>query len=221
MPLAELRAGLIDTFGRWGKPGALRVDNGAPFGDPTLSTTPVLALWLIAVDVDMIWNTPRHPEQNGRVEKMQDTTQRWAEVRSAHNLGDLQEKLAEILRLQRECYAVVRLKGKTRLEAFPDLATSRRPYAPSDFQVQRVHAFLSKKLYTRKVSADGTIVHYRQIHFLSWTLRRQWVQLRLKEDGSAWQVFADYKLIKELPATHLSEHCIQNLTLWPATYNPT
>lgn len=221
VPLAALRARLIETFERWGKPGALRVDNGAPFGDPTLSTTPVLALWCIAVDVDMIWNRPHHPEQNGRVEKMQDTTQRWAEAGSARDLGDLQEKLSEVLRLQRECYAVVRLNGKTRLEVFPNLATSRRPYAASDFQLQRVHAFLCKKLYTRKVSADGSIVHYRQIHFLSWTLRRQWVQLRLKEDGSAWQVFSDYKMIKELPATHLSEQNIQNLTLWPPTYNPT
>jgi hypothetical protein len=199
----------------------MRVDNGAPFGDPTLSTTPVLSLWLIAVDVDMIWNHPRHPEQNGRVEKMQDTTARWAEVTTAKDLHDLEEKLFQALRLQRECYPVTRLKGKTRMEHFADLKTSRRPYVASDFEVSRVYAFLSKKLYTRKVSFSGTIVHYRQIYHLNWSLRHQWVQLRLKEDGSSWQVFANYKLIKEVPATHLSELYIQNLTIWPPTYNPT
>lgn len=221
VPLTELRARLIDTFGRWGKPGAMRVDNGVPLGDPSLMTTPVLALWLIAVDIDMIWNAPHHPQQNGRVEKMQHTTVRWAEAGNSKNLHDLEEKLSEALRLQRECYPVVRLKGRTRLEAFPALETSRRPYTPSDFELQRVHDFLSKKLYTRKVAANGQILHYRQVYYVGWTLRHHWVQLRLRQDGSVWQVFADYKLIKEIPATHLSEQYIQNLTIFPRTYKLT
>ena len=221
VPLAELRAGLIDTFGRWGKPGAMRVDNGEPLGDPSLMTTPVLALWLIAVDIDMIWNAPRHPQQNGRVEKMQHTTVRWAEAGSAQNLRDLEGKLSEALRLQRECYPVVRLQGRTRLEAFPGLETSRRPYAASDFQLPRVYNFLCKKLYTRKVTASGQILHYRQVYYVGLPLRHHWVQLRLRQDGSTWQVFADYKLIKEIPAAHLSEQYIQNLTIFPRTYKLT
>jgi hypothetical protein len=197
------------------------VDNGAPFGDPTLMTTPALSLWLISVDVDMIWNKPRCPQQNGRVEKMQDTTTRWAEVNKAACLTDLEQKLQEALRLQRESYPVVRLQGKTRLEAFPTLETSRRPYAASDFQAQRVYDFLSQKLYTRKVAEGGQIGHYGQLYYVGWSLRHQWVQLRLSPDGSSWQVLSNYKIIKEIPATHLTEERIQNLTTAQRTYYPT
>ncbi|WP_461091589.1 hypothetical protein [Spirosoma gilvum] len=42
---------LLVVFARWGKPGAMRVDNGLPFGSPTLQFTPILALWLIGIDV--------------------------------------------------------------------------------------------------------------------------------------------------------------------------
>lgn len=217
VPIEALREKLIETFGRWGKPGAIRVDNGAPFGDPTGMITPALSLWLISVDVDMIWNQPRCPQQNGRVEKMQDTTARWAEIKTAKNLSQLQEKLSEALRLQRESYPVVRLGGKTRLEAFAALETSRRPYAPADFNVQRVYVFLSRKLYTRKVAANGEIGHYGQVYYVAYSLRKQWVQLRLTGDGKCWQVLANYQLLKELPATHLSEHRLQNLTVCQRT----
>lgn len=217
MPVGQLREKLIETFERWGKPGAMRVDNGAPFGDPTGMITPSLSLWLMAIDIDMIWNKPRCPQQNARVEKMQDTTARWAEILKAGNLSALQQKLDAALRLQRESYPVERLQGKTRLAAFPSLETSRRPYAAADFQVQRVYAFLSPKLYTRKVAANGELGHYGQVYYVAYALRQQWVQLRLTQDGTCWQVLANYKVVKELPATHLSEQRLQNLTVCQRT----
>lgn len=217
MPVAEVREKLIAVFERWGKPGAMRVDNGAPFGDPTLMTTPALSLWLIAVDIDMIWNKPHCPEQNGQVEKMQDTTQRWAEVGKAAGPQHLQKKLDEALGLQRESYPVERLRHQTRLQAFPALEISRRPYVPSDFAVSRVYAFLCRKIYIRKVAANGQIGHYGQLYYLGCALRHQWVQVRLSTDGAHWQVFTTDKLIKELPATHLTEERIQNLTVGQRT----
>lgn len=219
--LDQLRDRLIGSFERWGKPGAMRVDNGAPLGDPTLMTTPALSLWLIAMDIDMIWNKPHSPTQNARVEKMQDTTARWAEVKIARNLLELQQKLDTALGIQRQSYPVERLGGMSRLEAFPALETSRRPYGASDFKVQRVYDFLYAKLYTRKVAANGQIGHYGQIYYVDWSLRHQWVQLRLTADGKYWQVFANYKIIKEIPATHLCEERIQNLTTCQRAYYPT
>jgi hypothetical protein len=213
----QVREKLIETFERWGKPGAMRVDNGTPFGDPSGMTTSALSLWLIAVDVDMIWNHPRRPQQNARVEKMQDTTARWAEIQTAGSCQQLQEKLTEVLRLQRESYPVERLGGKTRLVAFPALETSRRPYAASDFQSQKVYAFLCQKLYTRKVASNGQLSHYGQLFYVAYGLREQWVQLRLTGDGKYWQVIANYKVIKELPATHLTPERIRNLTVCQRT----
>jgi hypothetical protein len=195
----------------------MRVDNGAPFGDPTRMTTPSLSLWLIAVDIDMIWNKPHCPEQNGRVEKMQDTTQRWAEVSKAAHAQHLQQKLDEALALQRESYPVVRLQHQTRRQAFPALETSRRPYAPCDFEASRVYAFLCRKIYIRKVAANGQIGHYGQLYYLDCSLRHQSVQVRLRTDGKYWQVFTSDKLLKDVPATHLAEQRIQNLTVGQRT----
>jgi hypothetical protein len=210
----ELRKRLLEVFERWGKPGAIRVDNGEPFGDPTAHTTPALALWIIAIDVDMIWNKPRCPQQNGRVEKMQDTTARWAEVAQAPNAVALQQRLEQALSVQRSSYPVVRLNGKSRETAFPALQTSRRPYSIEDFNIQRVYTFLSKKLYTRKVSAGGQIKQFGVFYQVGHSKRHQWVQLRLTEDGRYWQVFADYQLIKQLPADNLSAENVQNLTVF-------
>ena len=215
--MEQVREKLIATFTRWGKPGAMRVDNGTPFGDPSGMTTSALSLWLIAVDVDMIWNQPRRPQQNARVEKMQDTTARWAEIKTARSCEQLQEKLTEVLRLQRESYLVERLGAKTRLAAFPALEKSRRPFAASDFQPQRVYAFLSEKLYTRKVASNGQMSHYGQLFYVAYALREQWVQLRLTVDGKYWQVIANYKVIKQLPATHLTTERINNLTVCQRT----
>jgi len=195
----------------------MRVDNGVPLGSPNGQAAPVLALWLIGHDVDMIWNRPACPQQNGRVEKMQDTTARWAEVARAANRADLQHRLDAALVLHRQHYPVWRLQKRTRLEAFPQLETSRRVYDPEGFDVRRAHNFLASKLYTRRVSTCGTIVHYGQVYSVGRPYRHQWVQLRLTQDGQNWQVLADYKVVKTLPAPMLSAESIQSLTLFQRT----
>jgi hypothetical protein len=213
VPLEQVRQRLIDTFARWGKPGAMRVDNGLPLGCPASQLTPVLALWLIAIDVAMIWNKPACPQQNGRVEKMQDTTARWAEIEQATTLSDLQTRLEAALQLHRQTYPVIRLGGKTRLAAFPQLETSRRRYGPSDFSIERVYGFLSAKLYTRKVSVSGQISHYGTIYSVGLAYKQQWVQLRLTADGSSWEVLAGHQVVKRVAVSMLTAKCIQNLTV--------
>jgi len=129
VPLAEVRQRLIESFHRWGKAGAFRVDNGEPLGTPTLTMTSALSLWLIAMDVDVIFNKPRCPQQNAVVEKMQCTSSRWAEVHRATDLDDLQKRLDRESVLQRQGFSVKRLQGRTRLDAFPEIETSRRVYS--------------------------------------------------------------------------------------------
>lgn len=221
MPLEQIRQALIEVFGRWGKPGAMRVDNGLPLGCPTGQLTPVLALWLIGMDVDMIWNRPACPQQNGRVEKMQDTTARWAEIKQATTLTNLQQRLDAALVLQRQAYPVSRLQGQTRLGAFPQLETSRRLYESSAFSLQRVYRFLSPKLYTRKVSVSGQIVHFGQVYSVGLAYQQQWVQLRLTADGVHWEVLANYRVVKTLLASTLTQEWIQTLTVFQRKKNQT
>lgn len=217
VPLEEIRQKIIETFTRWGKAGAFRVDNGEPFGSPTLTMTPPMALWLIAMDVDMIWNKPKSPQQNAVVEKAQCTSSRWAEVEKATDLQNLQKRLDDEAVLQREKLPVKRLQKRTRLEAFPDLETSRRNYCHTDFDPQKTYNFLSKKIYTRKVSTSGVIGHFGQVFSVGTKFKGQFVQIKFDKINQDWLVFENQSLIKAIPALHLSKENIQNLTVCQRT----
>lgn len=67
----------------------MRVDNGEPLGSPQHNTTSALALWLIGIDIDMIFNKPRCPQANAKVERMQDISARWADLYKAQNIIQL------------------------------------------------------------------------------------------------------------------------------------
>ena len=91
------------AFARWGLPSRLRVDNGAPWGSwgdfPT-----ALALWVIGLGVDVHWNNPRSPQENGVVERSQGTSNRWGEPWTCHTTAELQRRLDRMDRLHRESY---------------------------------------------------------------------------------------------------------------------
>jgi hypothetical protein len=69
---------LRKLFRLYGLPQGLRVDNGSPLGSGSDLPTD-LALWLIGLGVDMPWNHPNRPQENGVVERSQGTGQCWAE----------------------------------------------------------------------------------------------------------------------------------------------
>jgi hypothetical protein len=214
VPLYQVRRGLVGLFRRWGKPGAMRVDNGEPLGSPTHNTTSALALWLIGFDIDMIFNKPYCPQSNAKVERLQDISARWADIEQATDWSQLQSRLDEQARFHREQFAVSRLQGKTRLETFPELETSRRVFDPQSFQPQRVYDFLAKKIYTRCVSKVGQIDHFRVRTSLGVAYKNQYVQLQLDPVTCQWKVFAAEQLIKSYPADNLTKECLLNLTVY-------
>jgi hypothetical protein len=151
---------------------------------------------------------------NNRVEKMQDTTQRWAEISKCKNLEDLQTKLNQQIKIQRETFPVVRLKNKTRLQEFPQLETSRRIFSGQDFQPQRVYDFLAKKIFTRKVSSVGQINHFGQKIRVGSLYKEQYVQLQLDKNKVEWVITANHKAVKNAPAINLSPDRILNMTVF-------
>ena len=213
VPLEVFRSELIVAFERWGKPGALRVDNGAPLGVPTMSSTSPIALWLIAMDVDMILNKPACPTENAKVERMQRVSANWAEITKRKNLLDLQQHLFKEAFIQREKFPVKRLQGRTRLESFPELEISRRIYDSITFNPQRVYDFLSKKIYIRKASAKGMLMIYEQLYNMTVTNKGKTIHVRLNPKTCEWQFFDDKKLISVMKAKHLSPDRILNLTV--------
>jgi hypothetical protein len=105
------------------------VDNGTPWGSWNDLPTE-LALWLRGLQVEIVANPPRRPEDNGVVEQSQGTGQRWAEPGSCDSPAELQAHLDEMDRIQRDLYPQ-RHSGRSRRETHPGLASSGQPYSRS------------------------------------------------------------------------------------------
>ena len=64
----QVRQKLIELFQQWGMPLSIRVDNGMPLGDPQRKSIPELSLWILAKNIEVIFNRPRQPTDNAKVE---------------------------------------------------------------------------------------------------------------------------------------------------------
>lgn len=106
-------------------PQRLRIDNGKPWGSWN-DLPPALALGLIGLGIQLHWNDPRCPQQNGVVKRAQGTAKRWAEPHACQTAAELQDRLDADDRLQRERYSLA--QGRSRWELFPGLAHSGRSY---------------------------------------------------------------------------------------------
>ena len=91
------------------------MDNGTPWGSSSDWPTD-LALWLIGLGVAMRWNPPRRPQDNGVIERSQGTGKRWAEPGRCQDVPQLQERIDEMDRIQREVYPSV--QGQESLASF-------------------------------------------------------------------------------------------------------
>jgi hypothetical protein len=192
----------------------MRVDNGEPLGSPQSSITSALSLWLIAHDVDMIFNKPRCPQANAKVERMQAVSARWAEIHKAQNLKHLQSCLDIESVFQREKFPVSRLNHQTRIKAFSELETSRRVFNDSNFDEKRVYDFLSKKIYPRVVSKNGQIYQFGQRISVGRQYQHQTIQIKFDADKCQWNAYVNNSIIKAFEAQNLVRNRIQNLTVF-------
>ena len=209
-----IQQALIEVFNQWGVPASIRVDNGAPLGAPKQDHIPPLALWLIGLGIDVIFNRPGRPTDNAVVERMQQTTKNWAEVSNAPNFNQLTTKLKKVHFMQRESYRVRRLDHKTRLEAFPELTQNRRKYTQQLFCWTRVMKKLAQYTFVRKVSKIGQFILYGQRYSIGQKLKRQYVTIQLDAQQILWHIFdASGHFIDALPAKNFEPHHIYNLTV--------
>lgn len=192
----------------------MRVDNGEPLGSTHSGITSALSLWLIAHDIDMIFNKPRCPQANAKVERMQGTSARWAEIHKARNLKDLQTRLDIESVFQREKFPVSRLNYQTRLQAFDELETSRRIFNDNAFDEKRVYQFLSRKIYARVVSKNGQIYQFGQRVFVGRQYQHQTIGIKFDLHTCQWNVYNHSNVIKSFEAQNLTKDRIQNLTVF-------
>jgi transposase InsO family protein len=187
VPAAATQHEARQAFGRWGLPACVRVDNGWPWGSAGELPTD-LALWLIGLGVEVIWNPPRCPQANGVVERSQGTGKRWADPSTCRDLDELARRLREQDAIQRERYPSIR--GRSRLEAFPGLRHSGRPYLAEEeaarWELRPVLEHLGGYVLVRRVDGSGTISLYNRNRYVGKSVRGREVYVSLDPIEGEW-----------------------------------
>jgi hypothetical protein len=213
--LPAIREMFRRVFEGWGLPDGVRVDHGYPWGT-SRDLPPELALWLIGLGVEMNWIPAGQPTCNPKVERCNGLTQQWGQLHRCTDCAEAAAVLAEVARIQREEYPAIR--GRTRLEAFPQLSTPRRGYRRADeetlWDLSRVDAFLAGRCWRRRVDCKGRISidgHGRSVG-RAWA--HQDVMLRFEGSSRCWMVSnQDGELLKQFPASELTRERILALAV--------
>jgi hypothetical protein len=203
------------VFGRWGLPEHMQVDNGHPWG-LNKGLPPDLALWLIGLGIAMHWIPPGQPQKNGTGERCNGVMQQWADPSSCRTRGELRARLEREGRVQRQRYPAI--GGLSRMEAYPGLKHSGRPYdrqgEGAAWDLARVDRFLASGVYYRRANARGAIWLYGWGRSLGRAHRGQEVCVRFDPTARQW-VVSDHQgqELKRLAADELSRERILSLTV--------
>jgi hypothetical protein len=203
------------AFADWGLPARIRVDNGTPWG-ATGGLPTALALWLIGLGVGLIWNPPRTPRRNGVVERSQGVGQDWAEPGTCDTAAQLQGRLDELDRLQRQEYPAI--GGRSRREAYPRLSHSGRAYhrarEAKQWDLARVLTWLSESAVARRVDVNGKVSMYDRCHWVGRTHVGRPVWVTLDPETIEWVIMGEGGgVLKRTAATELTAQRISQLSV--------
>jgi hypothetical protein len=213
VPVPAVRESLRQAFQRWGLPQQLRVDNGHPWGSKGDLPTD-LALWLIGLGVDVRWNTPCRPEENGVVERSQGTGKRWGEPHTCVTAAELQARLDDLDRLQRERYPY--RENQSRVVWYEGLSRIERPYRPDQegrlWDWERVAEHLGNLCVERQVDQKGQISVYNRNLYVGVFHRQARVWLMFDRSACRWVIATqEGQVVKEVAAEELHGKRIQAL----------
>jgi transposase InsO family protein len=221
VPAREAQDAVRRAFSRYGCPGALRVDNGIPWGIPG-GLPSAMSLWSAGLGVRMHWNDPYCPEQNGVVESTQGVSQRWVDPGRCADFEQLCRRVAEEDTVQREHYPAI--GGLSRRQAYPALLHSGRGYCraweEAVWDLQEALAFLGQFRVRRKVSCVGQVsVYHRLIRAVPVSEAAQgyagsWVYVGVDPQTVEWVIcdVAGNELQRQ-PAPQFTRQAIINLEL--------
>src|SRR5262245_54780192 len=138
----------------------------------------------------MIWNPPRRPQRNGVVENSQGVGQRWAEPERCRSVAELQARLDEEDRVQREEYP--HALGRPRLQVYPGLRHSGRRYSGTwegrHWSWARVLEHLGGYVVPRRVDGSGKVGLYGGKLYVGLVHARTWVALQFDAAAQQWVV---------------------------------
>jgi len=201
------------AFKAAGTPRCIKVDNGRPLADPQRETVPVLALWLLALGIKVIFNRPRTPQDNAKVERSQGVLSNWAEWEKCPDSFALQVRLWEEADFHNTLYPVSRLGHKTRAEAFPGLLRSPRHFDPADFDPQRAIDFVAKGTWERDVSKQGQFSFWGQRIQAGTKYAHQRISLKLDPKTNRWLAFDKAGAVVKIFDSKITDQNLWNLNL--------
>jgi hypothetical protein len=182
------------------------VDNGNPWGNWNDLPT-ALALWLIGLGVEVLWNDPGHPEQNPKVERSQGTGYRWTEPHRCYEVAELQGHFDTMDVLQRERYPAV--GGRSRWQAFPELAQVVRRYRHRgerrEWDLERALQHLAGYQAVRRVWHSGHVSVYDRGYYVGTAYRGQSVYVQLDPSALEW-------VMTDLEGRQLRRHRAEQVT---------
>lgn len=189
VPSGMVQNELPCCFKQWGRPQSLRVDNGNPWGSWGDLPTP-LALWLVGMGIGVTWNPPRRPQDNGVVERSQGVAYNWAEPDRCHDWEELQRRLDEEDRVQRESYPYGSFQSRS--EAYPDLAHSGQRYSVawerSEWSWEKVLTYMSGVMVHRRVDGWGKIGLYHTKPYVGLVNKNRDVIAQLDASTVEWVI---------------------------------
>jgi hypothetical protein len=212
---AAVQDELRRAFGQWGLPLRFRVDNGTPWGSSGDLPTD-LALWVLGLDVDLLFIPPCRPDKNGVIERSQGTGKRWAEPWKCATPAELQRHLEEMDVILREEYPSI--AGQSRRKAFPGLAHSGRRYSVAGerrvWDLDRVLTRLAEYTAVRRVDRSGMVSLYNRTRYVGKLHRGKDIFVLLDPQRREW-VFTDAggRQLRCQPAEEISRERIVSLTV--------
>ena len=174
------------AFAEFGRPHAIRTDNGPPFATVAAGGLSRLAIWWLKLDIRPERIAPGQPQQNGRHERLHRTLKADAITPPARTLADQQRAFDRFRRLYNE--------------ERPHEALGQRPpadsYAPSRraYPIQLREPTYPAALHLRRVRHDGVVKWKTRELYLAGTLAGETVGFE-EIDNDTWRVyFADVAL---------------------------
>jgi transposase len=215
VPATDVQGALRRAFARWGRPDCLRVDNGRPWVDAAGVPTD-LEFWLAGLDVGLSANPPATPQANGVVERSQRTGKDWADPGQCDTPEELQRRLDEEDRVQRQWYPY---RGQlSRLQVYPALCHSGRAYAVGSWEehcwdLDAALACLDGWRSSRKVGKDGAVSVYNRDHLVGTTYAGQVVEVTFDRPTRSWVFWVDQAEVGRSPAVQLTQEGICGMRL--------
>ena len=192
MALEGLWLSFEALFRQYGLPGAIRVDNGKPFGGGWVLGLTQLSVWwrLLGIEVDFI--DPGKPYQNGAHERMHLTLKKEIASPAAANLKAQQRRTRKWIKTFNEIRPHEALKMSTPAEI----------YVSSKLKYQPVRALeYGADFELRMVNSKGDIQWFNHRRFIGEAFKGQQLGLR-SYDEQHHEVYLSDILLGHLPNTH-------------------